>query len=67
MSLTFDGANITEAREYAGDRFEGTALLIRDGDGKVTVVHEGYVLDRRGDGGLDICSADAWRRRGEAA
>ena len=65
-TLTFDGTNITEAADFAGDRFEGVALLIRHGDGHLTIVQPGFVLERDGDD-LEIWSSQGWRRRKTAA
>lgn len=62
MSITFDGTNIGEVAAYAGEKFEGTALLIRHGDGHLTLVQPGFVLEGEGDD-LEIWSAQAWRRR----
>ena len=67
-TVTFDGTNAAEIARFAGDRYEGAAVLVRNDDGKITAVHEGYVLEAREDGGMDIYSASAYRRhRAEAA
>ena len=61
-TVTFDGANIAEVADFAGDRFEGSALLIRHADGHLTLVQPGFVLERDGDD-LEIWSSQGWRRR----
>ncbi len=66
-AVTFDGSNAAEIARHAGDRYEGTAVLVRNDDGEITVLHEGYVLERREDGGVDIYSASAYRRHREQA
>lgn len=66
-AVTFDGTNAAEIARHAGGRYEGAAVLVRDDGGKITVVHEGYVLERREDGGVDIYSPSAYRRRLEEA
>lgn len=60
--ITWDGTNTDAVRELAGSRWEGEALLIRNGSGELTIVHPGYVIDGNG-GGLRIHSAAAWAAR----
>lgn len=66
MSITFDGTNIAEVAAYAGHRVAG--LLIRHGDGHLSIAEPGAVLEDTGDD-LAVWSSRAWQQRksGETA